>query len=75
MMSGGPLEGFREGWAVKIGFGSKFPSSAHYYVRDELSWADAICGVWSTRVGALRGLGTWKKCKRCEAALVKRQGK
>ena len=68
MMSGGPIEGFKNGWAVRISFGSH-PTKAHYYERDQLSWCDAICGAPSTRPAALRGLGTWEKCKRCEAAL------
>jgi hypothetical protein len=70
MMSGGPIEGFTKGWAVRISFSS---SVAHYYERDQLSWADAICGAASTRTGALRDLGSWKKCKRCEAALKRRE--
>lgn len=68
MMSGGPIERFVRGWAVCIG---KW-GAAHYYERDELSFADALCGVWSVRVGALRDIGTWKKCKRCEAKLQRR---
>lgn len=68
MMSGGPIEGFTKGWAVRVSF-SSHPTVAHYYKRDELSWADAICGAPSTRTGALRGLGNWTKCKRCEASL------
>jgi hypothetical protein len=74
MMSGGPIEGFRKGWAVRISF-SSHPPVAHYYERDELSWADAACGAPSTRVGALRGLGSWTKCKRCEAALARSERK
>jgi len=68
MMSGGPIEGFTKGWAVRISF-SGHPTKAHYYFRDELSWADALCRNHSVRVGALRGLGSWKKCQRCEAKL------
>jgi hypothetical protein len=65
MMSGGSIERFTEGWAVKVmGFGK-----AHYYRRDELSYAHTLCGAGSVRAGALRGLGTWTKCKRCEARL------
>lgn len=70
MMSGGPIEGFREGWAVRISMGSH-RSKAHYYVREELSWADAACKTHSVRATALRGLGSWEKCQRCEAALKK----
>ena len=72
MMSGGPIEGFKRGWAVRISF-SSHPSKAHYYERDELSWVDAICGAPSARAGALRGLGSWQKCVRCEAVLAKRE--
>jgi hypothetical protein len=68
MMSGGPIERFTKGWAVRVSFG-KHPSKAHYYERDQLSWADAICGAHSVRSGALRGLGNWNKCLRCEATL------
>lgn len=71
MMSGGPIERFTKGWAVRIRFGSH-PTKAHYYVRDELSWANAACKAHSVKVAALRGLGNWKKCMKCEAAL-KRQ--
>jgi hypothetical protein len=73
MMSGGPIERFTEGWAVSIagGFGSH-PKKAHYYTRDELSWADALCGAASVKTGALRGLGNWATCQRCEAALKRR---
>lgn len=70
MMSGGPIEGFREGWAVRISFGAH-RSKAHYYVREELSWADALCAIHSVRATALRGLGSWEKCQRCEAKLQK----
>jgi len=67
MMSGGPIERFTKGWAVRIGF-SSHPSKAHYYERDELSFAHTLCGAGSVRVAALRGLGNWTKCKRCIAA-------
>lgn len=69
-MSGPPIECFTREWAVRVSFGSH-PSVAHYYVRDQLSWVYAVCGAPSARAGALRGLGTWKKCKRCEAKLAK----
>lgn len=72
MMSGGPIEGFIKGWAVRISFGSH-PAKAHYYERDELSWADAVCGAPSTRTDALRGIGNWRKCQRCEVALKRRE--
>lgn len=70
-MSGGPIERFTKGWAVRISFRS-FPSVGHYYDRDEASLADAACGTHSAPVSALRGLGTFPKCKRCEAALARR---
>jgi hypothetical protein len=70
MMSGGPIEKFTKGWAVRISF-SSHPSSAHYYERDELSKANALCGAVPVKVAALRGLGSWKKCQRCEAALIR----
>lgn len=69
MMSGGPIERFTEGWAVRISF-SSHPTKAHYYRRDELSWVDAICGAPSAKAAALRGLGTWEKCQRCERRLA-----
>ncbi|WP_257164633.1 hypothetical protein [Bradyrhizobium sp. SRS-191] len=65
MMSGGPIEGFTKGWACVLG---KW-GAAHYYTRDQLSYAAALCGVWEVKVGALRDVGTWTKCKRCEAKL------
>jgi len=70
MMSGGPIEGFREGWAVKISFRSH-PSVGHYYTRDELSLAEATCDSHVVRVAALRDLGTYRKCQRCETKLKK----
>lgn len=64
MMSGGPIRKFTEGWAVKVwGFGK-----AHYFKRSGLGLADSLCGVASVPATMLRGLGNWKKCKRCEAA-------
>lgn len=72
MMSGGPIERFTKGWAVRISFGSH-SVKAHYYERDELSYAHTLCGAGSVRTAALRGLGTWTKCKRCEARLQKGQ--
>lgn len=71
MMSGGPLERFTKGWAIRISFRS-FPSVGHYYERDQASFANAACGTHSVRTSALRGLGSFPKCKRCEAALAKR---
>lgn len=71
MMSGGPIDGFRKGWAVRIGFGSH-PRKAHYYERDEIGWCDAICRNHSVKAAALRGLGNWTKCIKCEAALARR---
>lgn len=68
MMSGGPIEGFKRGWAVVVGRWG----AAHYFERDELSWCDTVCGLFSVRANALRGLGTWRKCKRCEAKLAQR---
>lgn len=65
MMSGGPIEKFTEGWAVRIfGWGK-----AHYFKRDGLDFARPICGAPSALPALLRGLGTWKKCARCEGAL------
>lgn len=69
MMSGGPLERFVRGWAVRISF-SSHPRKAHYYERDELSYAHALCGAGSVRVAALRGLGSWVKCKRCKTKIA-----
>jgi ABC-type tungstate transport system permease subunit len=74
MMSGGPIQGFRRGWAVRIVFSST-PHKAHYYERDELGMADALCGAHSARVATLRDIGTWTKCRRCEAVLSKQQAK
>lgn len=72
MMSGGPIERFTKGWAVRLRF-SSHPSKGHYYERDELSFVDALCGAGSARAAELRGLGSWPKCKRCETALARRK--
>ncbi len=63
MMSAGPIVKFTEGWAVSIAAFGK----AHYYLRDKASFARPICGGRVWRTGALRGLGSWEKCKRCTA--------
>lgn len=62
MMSGGPIEKFTEGWAVKIfGFGK-----GHYYKRDGAGLAYPVCGGDGVPSAQLRGIGTWKLCQRCE---------
>jgi hypothetical protein len=69
MMSGGPIKGFTKGWAVKIfGFGK-----AHYYERDELSFARPLCGAGLVKVAGLRDIGTWEKCMRCVESLDRRK--
>jgi len=70
MMSGGPIERFTKGWAVRISF-SSHPQKAHYYRRDGASRADTLCGQVPFMVASLRGLGDWVKCKKCEAILGK----
>ena len=62
MMSGGPIEKFTEGWAVKIfGFGK-----GHYYKRVGVGLAYPVCGGDGVPAAMLRGIGTWKLCQRCE---------
>lgn len=68
MMSGGPIDKFREGWAVRIFSWGK----AHYFRRDDLDLAKPICGAPPAVPALLRGLGSWKKCARCEAAITRR---
>ena len=68
MMSGGPFEKFTEGWAVKIGGWGR----AHYWKRKDVGGASPVCGTYgSVRVAALRGAGTFKRCKGCESRLAK----
>lgn len=61
-MSGGPIEKFTEGWAVKVfGFGK-----GHYYKRHSVGLAYPICGGDGVPTAQLRDIGTWKLCQRCE---------
>lgn len=61
MISEGPLVKFTEGWAVPV---FKW-GAAHYYERDGVGLAKAVCGAGEVRVALLRGLGSWAQCKRC----------
>lgn len=60
--SGGPLEKFREGWALPPdGF------VAHYYERDGVGLAVSVCGRRRDWAGRLFGAGTMRICKHCAA--------
>lgn len=62
MMSGGPIQKFTEGWAVKVfGFGK-----GHYFKRNGVGLAKPVCGGSEVAVSGLREIGTWKTCERCE---------
>jgi len=63
-VSGGMIENFREGWAVRI----MPPGShrAHFFERDGFAGATALCGVVSS-ARWLYGQGNYQRCSRCEA--------
>lgn len=61
MMSGGPIEKFREGWAIAIFGGRK----AHYWKREGADAARPMCSRKRVYVAALRGAGTYERCKLC----------
>lgn len=68
MMSGGPIEKFTEGWAVRLfNWGA-----AHYYVREQVGLAKPLCRLEEVPVAALRGLGGWRQCKHCLRRLESR---
>lgn len=61
MMSGRPVERFREGWALKaFTFGK-----AHYFRRKGAGIAVSICGSQDAPAGRLFEVGSWKLCSRC----------
>jgi hypothetical protein len=68
--SGGQIENFRAGWAIKImPFGSK---RSHLFKRDGFDGAKALCGVLSS-VRWLYGEGNYQRCARCAAAALGEQ--
>jgi hypothetical protein len=69
MMSGGPIEKFTEGWALRIfSWGA-----AHYYVREGAGLAKPLCRSEEVPAGFLRGLGNWRQCKNCLRRLEARR--
>ena len=70
MMSGGPIRKFVEGWAVPV---FKF-GRAHYFKRQEIGLAKSLCNAVSVQTADLRGVGDWRKCKRCAAMVATEQG-
>lgn len=67
MMSGTRVAHFKEGWAV---WPFPHPKVAHYWRREGLGLADAICGGASKPAGMLFGAGDWTRCARCQAKLA-----
>lgn len=83
MVSGGQIMNFREGWAKAI---FTTGNLGHYFVRwpthrlnkitggaVDISKATSKCGV-TVEVKNLYGIGNFRKCKRCQKSLDKRQG-
>lgn len=65
MMSGGPIRSFREGWAVALFQGRR----AHFFARYDVTLvAVSACDIVAA-VAALRGQGSYIRCKRCETAI------
>lgn len=68
-LSGGQIEGFREGWAHNIMGGMV----SHYYKRNAFDTALSLCGAES-QARWIYGAGNYPTCKKCQRAAAMRQG-
>lgn len=68
MMSGGKLDRFREGWALK----GLTLGKAHYFRREGAGLAVSLCGSQDAAAGWLYDPGSFEHCKRC-SKLLKRE--
>lgn len=63
MVSGGQIENFREGWALRI-LGPSPARIAHWYTREGFEEAVSLCGKRAP-VRWLYGRGNFPCCQRC----------
>lgn len=66
-MSGPRERKFKRGWAVPM-----MMWKAHYFEREAAGLARSLCGLEGA-AGGLFGEGSFPRCKRCQAAVSKRE--